>query len=157
MKFVQFDDPWKRKCAVENDEIYNIENHRIFLDKLIHNIDFSYNKIIMKELKQKHASYKSQDKKNNKYDQEQHISYSQLLNKLQSSQLTCFYCKDNLLLMYRNKNEKKQWSLERLNNNLGHYDTNTCIACLQCNLQRRNENYEYFQKAKQWKIFKNDS
>jgi hypothetical protein len=157
MKSVQFDDPWKRKCAIENEEIYNIDNHMIFLNNLNQNIDFSYNRIVTKELKQKHASYKSQDKKNNKFDQEQHISYPELLNKLQMSQLKCFYCNDNLLLLYRNKNEKKQWSLERLNNNLGHYNDNTCIACLQCNLQRRNENYEYFQKAKQWKIVKNDS
>ena len=97
----------------------------------------------------KHSSYKSQDKKKNRYDETQHISYEELLQKLSQSKLKCYYCQCDLALVYRNKNEKNQWSLERFDNNLGHYNTNTCISCLKCNLQRRNENHEYFKQSKQ--------
>jgi hypothetical protein len=37
-------------------------------------------------------------------------------------------------------------------NNIGHYESNTCISCLKCNLQRRTDNYEYFKNGKQLKI-----
>jgi len=49
-----------------------------------------------------------------------------------------------------------QWSLERLNNNIGHYSNNTCISCLRCNLQRRNDNHEYFKFSKQLNIIRMD-
>ena len=56
--------------------------------------------------------------------------------------------------LYINKNETKQWSLERFDNNLGHYSSNTCISCLSCNLKRRTDNHEYFKMGKQMKINK---
>ena len=95
-----------------------------------------------------------QDKKKNRYDESQHITYDELLKKIYESELKCYYCKKDLILMYKNKNEKNQWSLERFDNNLGHYESNTCISCLGCNLQRRNENHEYFKQSKQLKVTK---
>ena len=63
--------------------------------------------------------------------------------------LTCYYCSENLYLIHKNKKEYLQWSLERFDNNLGHYNSNTCISCLGCNLQRRTDNHEYFKESKQ--------
>ena len=57
-----------------------------------------------------------------------------------------------MVILYNKKRQNTQWTLERLNNNIGHYDTNTCISCLKCNLQRRTDNYEYFKQGKQIKI-----
>lgn len=156
MKTIQFDDPFKRKCALENDALYVQANHKTFLDDLIQNVDFSYNTYIHRQLKMKHSSYKSQDKKKNRYDETQHISYEELIQKLSQSKLKCYYCQCDLTLVYRNKNEKNQWSLERFDNNLGHYNTNTCISCLKCNLQRRNENHEYFKQSKQLTFVKSN-
>ena len=58
-------------------------------------------------------------------------------------------------LIHKNKKEYLQWSLERFDNNLGHYNSNTCISCLGCNLQRRTDNHEYFKAGKQFSIKKN--
>ena len=73
---------------------------------------------------------------------------------LYESNLKCYYCNTDICLIYKNKNEKNQWSLERFNNNLGHYASNTCISCLKCNLQRRNDNHEYFKMSKNFVVTK---
>ena len=57
-----------------------------------------------------------------------------------------------IVILYNKKRESLQWTLERFNNDIGHYDSNTCIACLKCNLQRRTDNHEYFKQGKQLKI-----
>jgi hypothetical protein len=73
-------------------------------------------------------------------------------NKLYESKLKCYYCLCDMVILYNKKRQNTQWTLERLNNNIGHYDSNTCISCLKCNLQRRTDNYEYFKQGKQIKI-----
>ena len=74
--------------------------------------------------------------------------------KLHNSKLKCYYCKCDTCLIYKNKNENQQWSLERFDNNIGHYNTNTCISCLKCNLQRRTDNHEYFKMGKELTLIK---
>ena len=105
-----------------------------------------------KEIKKKLNSYKSQDKQKNKYDEAKMITYNQIIKKLYDCQLKCYYCECNVVVLFNKKRESIQWTLERLDNNIGHYDTNTCISCLKCNLQRRTDNYEYFKNGKQLKI-----
>ena len=154
MKKLIFDDPFIKKNSLDDDNLYKKENHNIFLSNIYNNIDHSYNKIITKDIKKKFSSYKAQDKLKKKFDLENHITYSELIEKLYQSKLKCYYCNIDLFLIYKNKNETSQWSLERFDNNIGHYNNNTCISCLKCNLQRRTDNYEYFKMGKQMKIIK---
>lgn len=155
MKKIKFDDPYlKKNYDPSMQYLYNIENHLHFVECIDTKEPFNGKEIIERELKKKHASYKSQDKKKQRYDELQHICYHELIKKLYDSQLKCYYCNTKLYLIYKNKNETKQWSLERFDNNLGHYDNNTCISCLKCNLQRRNENHEYFKFGKQLHVVK---
>lgn len=77
-----------------------------------------------------------------------------MIQKMIDCELKCFYCNRDLLIVYNTKKEGSQWSLERLDNHKGHYDTNTCIACLKCNLSRRTDNYDMFKLGKQLKIIK---
>jgi hypothetical protein len=139
-----------------NDEYFNIENQLNYLVRFVKNdlSDVSLNKIMKREIGKKMSSYKSQDKKNGKFDELQHISYEQLLGKLKSCELKCYYCNSNMFLLYKKRGEPMQWSLERFNNNLGHYYSNTCISCLKCNLQRRTSNHEYFKYSKNLSITK---
>jgi hypothetical protein len=102
----------------------------------------------MKEIRKKHSGYKSQDKLKHKYDESQHITLDELIDKMISCELKCYYCNQEVMLLYNKKKESLQWTLERLNNNLGHYKDNTCISCLKCNLGRRTENHEYYKKGK---------
>jgi hypothetical protein len=109
----------------------------------------SNHKNIISVLKKKFSSYKSQDKQSHKYDIEQHITFNEMIEKLYTSKLKCYYCNCDLIILYNKKREKTQWTLERLDNNLGHYKSNTCICCLDCNLKRRTDNHEYFKNSKQ--------
>jgi hypothetical protein len=153
MKQINFKDPFSRKIKYEVDidqlecitELYL--KGELYLDK---------NHDIITVLKQKYSSYKSQDKQSHKYDPLQHITYEQMIEKIYFSKLKCYYCDCNLSILYNKKRLGSQWTLERLDNNLGHYASNTCISCLDCNLKRRTDNYEYFKKSKQTTIVKLD-
>lgn len=147
---------YKNTNQVHSDEYFEIKNQLNYLHLFKNNllVDVSLNNMIKREISKKVSSYKSQDKKNGKYDEEQHISYEQLLEKLESCQLKCYYCDLDLFLLYKKRGEPMQWSLERFDNNLGHYNSNTCISCLKCNLQRRTSNHEYFKFSKNLSIKK---
>lgn len=137
-----FDDPFLKKKNYSDD---------ISQQSILNDIN---NKDAYLELRKKYNAYKQQDKLKNKYDMEQHITYDQMIQKLHDSNLKCYYCKCEILILFNKKREGTQWTLERLNNNLGHYDSNTCIACLKCNLKRRTDSHEYFKQGKQFKFIK---
>jgi len=109
---------------------------------------------VERELKKKYNAYKNQDKIKHKFDDAKHITFSEMTQKLNDSQLKCYYCNCDLLILFNRKREGSQWTLERLDNNLGHYASNTCIACLKCNLKRRTDSHEYFKQGKQLQLIK---
>ena len=154
MKHIIFNDPFnKKKLVLEltfNQQLNIIET--LHNNTNIDEKDLEINKEFEKEIKKKLNSYKSQDKQKNKFDQEQMITYNQIIKKLYDCKLKCYYCNCDIVILFNKKREGVQWTLERLNNNIGHYETNTCISCLKCNLQRRTDNYEYFKNGKQLKI-----
>ena len=153
MKQINFKDPFSRKINYELD-INQLESITELYLKGEIDVNVERNKDIITVLKQKYSSYKSQDKHSNKYDPEQHITYEQMIEKIYKSKLKCYYCTCDVSILYNKKRLKSQWTLERLDNNLRHYNTNTCIACLDCNLKRRTDNYEYFKNSKQNIIIK---
>jgi hypothetical protein len=147
MKQINFKDPFSRKINYDT-EIDQMECIRELYLKGDTNND------IIRVLKQKYSSYKNQDKQSHKYDSDQHITYEEMIEKLFTCNLKCYYCNCDLRILYNKKRLKTQWTLERLDNNLGHYASNTCISCLDCNLKRRTDNYEYFKQSKQTKVVK---
>jgi len=125
-----------------------VENPLAILDQIYHNRLDETTEACLQEIKKKHSGYKSQDKQKHKYDVQKHITFNELIEKLIECKLKCYYCNKDMLLLYNKKKEGLQWTLERLNNNIGHYKDNTCISCLTCNLGRRTENHEYYKKGK---------
>lgn len=59
-------------------------------------------------------------------------------------------------VLYKLVREEYQWTLDRIDNNIGHTRDNTIIACLKCNLQRRRTNKGAFLFTKQLKISKQE-
>jgi len=155
MKQIDFKDPYSRKITyeIDIDQLQSITNLHLNKDTSMNNVN-SVNQDIITVLKKKYSSYKNQDKQSHKFDPEQHITYEQMIEKIYESKLKCYYCNCDLSILYNKKRLKSQWTLERLDNNLGHYNTNTCISCLECNLRRRTDNYEYFKQSKQTKVVK---
>jgi hypothetical protein len=112
------------------------------------------NPVIDKELKKKLSSYKQQDRVKKKHDADKFISMTSLVQKLVESQLKCHYCQDMVHITGDKKREKKQWTLDRVDNNLGHLEDNVEIACLDCNLKRRCIDKDKFMFTKRLKVDK---
>ena len=97
--------------------------------------------------------YKSQDKKFEIYSDYHCIKHDEVEQKLKECDYTCYYCKDKVLMEY-GKRDPKQWTLDRIDNTMGHNTNNVLISCLACNLKRRNRTVEKFLFTKQLKISK---
>lgn len=113
-----------------------------------------YFKPLSKCLNKKINSYKQQDILKKKYNRENFINEEEVVEKLLVSKLSCYYCKNPMVLFYTLCRQPDQWTLERLDNNIGHSCENTVVACLKCNLQRRDKNSGAFKFAKQLVIKK---
>lgn len=106
--------------------------------------------LIIEHIKQKLSGYKNQDQIKNKYDPESFVDVSRVFDLLISCNMECHYCKKRVMLLYEYVREPLQWSLDRIDNSLGHTRNNLFIACLTCNLRRRcikPERYELTKKC----------
>ena len=112
------------------------------------------NKIIKQQVNHKIASYKSQDVIKKLYNEDKFINFEDILEKMIDSELKCYYCKDNMIILYDFVREMKQWSVDRIDNNEGHNKDNFYLACLECNLKRRRQSDTKFLFTKQLNLFK---
>jgi hypothetical protein len=96
-----------------------------------------YKKYMLREIKRKIQSYKTQDIIKNRHDPNKLISLFDVIELLVLSNLNCHYCKEDVFVFYELVRENKQWTLDRLDNSIGHYQNNCVICCLQCNIHRR--------------------
>jgi hypothetical protein len=110
--------------------------------------------LFLSELNHKIQGYKGQDVKKEIHNQTTLIQLADVLEKLVANELSCCYCSKPILVLYKNVREPMQWTLDRIDNALGHTRENTCISCLKCNLQRRVMNAEKFSFTKKLKIQK---
>lgn len=109
---------------------------------------------VSREIQKKIYGYKQQDILKKKYDSEKFLTFDNLICKLYQSELKCYYCKENIFVLYDISRESKQWSVDRINNNMGHNNDNYLISCLKCNLKRRCTRDDKFLFTKQMRIFK---
>ena len=131
------------------DKMYQVEYlNKLYLGENYEEIDF-----VKREVERKLSGYKNQDIKKKKLS-DKLISYEECLEKLVISKLKCYYCKTDCLLTYENVREQSQWTLDRLDNSIGHEKDNVVICCLKCNLKRRTTNDEKFKFTKQMRIIK---
>jgi len=112
--------------------------------------------LIKKEISSKLNNYKQQDVIKKVYDEIKIINLEQVIIKLQESGLKCLYCKEELYLLYKLVREMKQWTLDRIDNDIGHFHDNVVISCLHCNLKRRKKSSNAFLFTKQMNIVRVD-
>jgi|TARA_B110000967_G_scaffold206126_1_gene252108 hypothetical protein len=108
--------------------------------------------ITKREINNKINGYKNQDVRNSVLDTLNIISLEQTIEKLTVSKLTCYYCRDKCLLLYKDTLSKKQWTLDRIVNDKGHNHDNVVICCLECNVKRGDMDSERFKRGKQIKF-----
>lgn len=112
--------------------------------------------LIISHIKSKISSYKQQDILKNRFNDQEFVSYIDVIELLDGSNMKCHYCACETYLLYEIVRENKQWSLDRINNDIGHNKNNLLIACLECNLKRRRTNKDAFLFTKNLKIIRLD-
>ena len=144
----------KRKVVgeINNKKLFDKMSQVEYLNKLYLEQSYDGINIVKKEVERKINGYKNQDKKKKKTDKL--ITYEECLEKLVISKLKCYYCKKDCLIAYENVRENMQWTLDRIDNNIGHSKENVVICCLKCNLKRGTLNDEKFKFTKQMRIIK---
>lgn len=121
--------------------------NKLFLDeKIIHG------KQVKQTIAKKISGYKSQDIQKQLFDINWFISLDDVMECLVNSKLNCFYCREICELLYKDCLSKKQWTLDRIDNSMGHNRDNVVICCLDCNIKRGDMDYERFKKGKDIKI-----
>jgi hypothetical protein len=142
---------WENIKAFKNiDILKQIE----LLNKLYLEEEYEGSNFVKKEIIRKIRSYKNQDTKKQVYNGDYFIKYDEIMEKLVVSKLKCYYCRYNCLLIYEKIREKKQWTLDRIDNDKGHNNDNVVICCLECNLKKGTKNDKHFKFAKQMRIIK---
>lgn len=154
-----------KKIVISKKEEKKIDNHQLTPDdylklnnintvnRLFLNECFENSVIIKNNIQKKRSSYKSQDIKKSRLTDD-FITYDEVVEKLVISKLNCSYCKKDVVILYENKRDSTQWTLDRIDNELGHSNKNTVISCLKCNLQKRKRNDEKFRFTKQMNLIK---
>lgn len=107
--------------------------------------------VIEQQIRTKLSGYRAQDKLKSFYDPAHFVTLSDVLALMSASHASCFYCKEQVLTLYDNVREPRQWTLERLDNAVGHTRENVVLACLQCNLRRRTMLVTRYQRTQEMK------
>ena len=122
-------------------ELLEIQNQRSILDE--------QSSLTRRQIMNKIYGYKSQDIEKDKFDPTRFVDYDFVCNLLREKDFKCYYCTEPVYIYYNYVRENKQWTLERIDNSMGHNKDNVQIACLRCNLRRRTMHHERYLKTKQ--------
>ena len=113
--------------------------------------------IILKEIENKISSYRQQDLLKKHFDEKEFITSEILIPKMVESNMKCYYCSCEMFILYENVREMSQWSVDRIDNSIGHNKDNFVLSCLNCNIKRRKRSSDKFLFSKQMNIIKQDS
>jgi hypothetical protein len=142
-------------------EHYNSDNQLQVLNNILYENETETNDYVIKLIKQqinsKIKGYKRQDVIRNILDETKFIHFKEIVTRLKEDELKCYYCKEQIFILYDMSREMKQWTVDRIDNTKGHNTDNFHIACLQCNLKRKRQNDDKFLYTKQLHIVKQDS
>ena len=152
------------KKRVEIEKLNLMEEYFTFEKQIeiINNIDNNKEdknalKILIKQIEKKISSYKHQDIDKKVLNNEKLINLKFIIDKLIETEIKCYYCKCEMFILYENVREPKQWTVDRINNDLGHNNDNFVLACLDCNLKRRCISVDKFLFTKQLNIIRQDN
>jgi hypothetical protein len=154
----------KDKKRVEIEKLNLTEEYFIFekqieiMNNILNNDeDKNGSKILIKQIEKKINSYKQQDIDKKVLNNEKFINLKFIIDKLIETEIKCYYCKCEMYILYENVRDLKQWTVDRINNDLGHNVDNIVLACLDCNLKRRCRSADKFLFTKQLNIIKQDN
>jgi hypothetical protein len=134
---------------------YSEKNQLIYLKEIHDDTIISRESVIIKrEIEKKIQSYKQQDISKSRFSENDFITFENVIKYLMLSKLMCYYCSCFMFLLYEHVRETNQWTLDRIDNSIGHNQGNIVISCLKCNLKRRKINQGAFLFTKNLNIIK---
>jgi hypothetical protein len=142
--------PKKRVIASK----WELEPDHFTAEKQLSLLEQDSESLIKTEIDHKISAYKQQDLVKKVFIPDEFITFDYVKQMILGCKLSCHYCKGSMLILYENVREMNQWSLDRINNCLGHNVGNVVISCLKCNLNRRNLNSDKFLFTKQMTIIR---
>ena len=114
-----------------SEEHYKYENQLKMIQDISNN-NFHYtndvSKIAIQEINKKIYGYKQQDILKKRYDDKFFLTFESVINKMIECELKCRYCKNEMNVLYDISREMTQWSVDRVDNNLGHNIGNFHLA-----------------------------
>ena len=108
--------------------------------------------LLKDEILKKISSYKQQDVLKKRLNTERIIDYPYVKKLLLECKLKCHYCDEETYILYETRRDMNQWTVDRIDNSIGHDIENIVISCLKCNLQRRSRSSDKFLLTKQMVI-----
>ena len=109
-------------------------------------------KLVLSQIASKIASYRCQDIEKDILDKDLFVNVTGVVRLLYECGLKCHFCSEDMQLLYEYVREPKQWSLDRIDNSVGHNSDNVYAACLSCNLRRKTIHHDrfFFTKQVRW-------
>jgi len=139
------------------DKKYLKHEEQILLIKDLSNSDVD--EVIKQQINNKIYSYKQQDIKKKNYNEtsenyKNFIDFDIIIKEMNNCGLKCYYCDKDILILYENVRDTSQWTVDRINNDIGHIKSNFHLVCLKCNLKRKRQNDEKYLFTSQLSIKK---
>jgi hypothetical protein len=152
----------KKRVEIEKlnltEEYFTFEKQIELINNIVNKEEHeNASKILIKQIEKKISSYKQQDIDKKILNNEKIINLKCIIDKLIETEIKCYYCKSKMYVLYENVREPKQWTVDRINNDLGHNNDNFVLACLDCNLKRRCRSADKFLFTKQLNIIRKDN
>jgi len=146
-----------------SDEYYQHDKQLELLNILLRNIRNSSEnssddviKTVIQQIHNKITGYKQQDNLKKMFDEEKFLTFENVVERLVDSEIKCYYCKKEMMVLYDISREMTQWSIDRIDNDKGHNIDNYHLSCLDCNLKRRRRTDEKFRFTKQLNLIKQE-
>jgi len=106
-------------------------------------------RLVRSQIGGKLSSYRSQDVAKGLYREDMFVGWEEVVAALVECGLACHFCGVGMKVLYASCRDPLQWSLDRIDNALGHNRGNVYPVCLACNLRRREIAHDRFFFTKQ--------
>lgn len=102
---------------------------------------------VLMEIRSKRRGYQEQDKKRG-WNPGNVLSERYIAEQMLVQKMRCWHCSAGVHVLYRDRYDPFQWSIDRLDNDKGHTRDNVVVSCMRCNLRRGNVSIRSFTVTK---------